>query len=268
MRQLYARWVAWLLSLALVFAILNDISLAQKRFEGYWEQQSTRTSNLRGQPPTVTENEKVFYKIGKMKIDNLSTGKIIIIRLDKELMWNLDSKTKAYSEMTFAEMDQNLAKAQSAMKEQMSKMDPEQRKMMEKMMGKKMSDIFGSEASMEITLKRSGKKQKVMDYDCEQVIMYMNNEPLLEMWMTDKYDLGSEFLELYHRMGLMKGNLSDEAQKIRGISMLTKTAFDTGIGKMETTIRVTRIVPTSVPDSEFEVPRGYTKHKMGFEFDD
>jgi hypothetical protein len=268
MRHTSVRLVAGLLSLAMIFFCFNNDSLAQKRFEGYWEQQSTRTSNLSGQPPTVIENEKVFYKSGKMKMANLSTGKIIIIRIDKELMWNLDSKTKVYNEMTFAEMEQNMARAQSAMKEQMNKKDPEQRKMMEKMMGKKMSDMFGSEGGMEITLKRSGKKQKVMDYDCEQVIMFLNNEPLLEMWMTDKYDLGTEFLELYHRMGLMKGKLSEEAKKIRGISLLTKTAFDIGMGKMESTTKVTRIVPTAVSDSEFEVPRGYTKQKQGFEFDE
>ncbi|MDZ7263540.1 MAG: DUF4412 domain-containing protein [candidate division KSB1 bacterium] len=268
MKQAPVRLAAGLLSLAFVMVLFNDNALAQKRFEGFWEQQSTRSSNLRGQPPSVIENEKVFYKPGKMKLDNLSTGKIMIIRLDKELMWNLDSKNKTYSEMTFAEMEQSMAQAQSAMKEQMNQMDPEQRKMMEKMMGKKMSDMFGSEGGMEISLKRSGKKQQIMGYECEQVFMYMNNEPLLEMWMTEKYDLGTEFLELYHRMGLMKGKLSDDARKIHGISLLTKTAFDTGMGKLETTTKVTRIVPTSVSDSEFEVPRGYTKQKLGFDFDE
>lgn len=268
MRKTSVRLVAGLLSLVVILVCFNDASLAQKRFEGYWEQQSTRASHLSGQPPTVTENEKVFYKSGKMKMANLSTGKIIIIRLDKELMWNLDSKTKVYSEMTFAEMEQNMAQAQSSMKEQMKQMDPEQRKMMEKMMGKKMSDMFGTEGGMDITLKRSGKKQRVLDYDCEQVIMFLNNEPLLEMWMTDKYDLGTEFLELYHRMGLMKGKLSEEAKKIRGLSLLTKTTFETGMGKIESTTKVTRIVPTSVSDSEFEVPQGYTKQKQGFEFDE
>lgn len=268
MQQTSVRLVAGLLSLVLILFCFNDASLAQKRFEGYWEQQATRVSNLFGQPSTVTENEKVFYKSGKMKLANLSTGKIIIIRLDKELMWNLDSKTKVYSEITFAEMEQNMAQAQSAMKEQMKSMDPEQRKMMEKMMGKKMSGMSGAEGGMDITIKRSGKKQRVMDYDCEQVIMFLNNEPLLEMWMTDKYDLGTEFLELYHRMGLMKGKLSDEAKKIRGIALLTKTAFDAGMGKMESTTKVTKIVPAAVADSEFEVPRSYTKQKQGFEFDE
>lgn len=258
---------AYVLIMIFGFAFLNHVLLAQKKFEGYWDQQVVRKSTLPGQPPSVTENEKAYYKIGKMKIANLTTGNIIIIRLDKELMWTIDEKNKSYTEMTFADMERSMDEAKSAMKDEMKDMDPEQRKMMEKLMGKKLGSALGSGDGAEITVKQTGKKKKILDYDCEQIIMYLNNQQLMEMWMTDKYDLGSEFLKLYERMGFLKGKLSEDAKKIRGISILSKASFDTGMGKIDTETKVTKIESTSVSDSEFDVPKGYAKKKMAMPFD-
>lgn len=267
MEKRLIKFSAYVLVIIIGLGFLNHVLLAQKKFEGYWDQQVIRKSTLPGQPPSVTENEKAYYKTGKMKIANLTTGKHIIIRLDKELMWNVDDKSKSYTEVTFAEMERSMDEAKSAMKDQMKDMDPEERKMMEKLMGKKLGSAFGSGEGTEITVKQTGKRKKILDYDCEQVIMYLNNQQLMEMWMTDKYDLGSEFLKLYERMGFLKGKLSEEAKKIRGISVLSKASFDSGMGKIDTETKVTKIEATSVSDSEFDVPKGYAKKKMAMPFD-
>jgi uncharacterized protein YbcI len=246
---------------------LTDQLLAQKNFEGYLEQTTIRKSSMPMQPPKVTENEKIFYKSGKYKSMNLTTDKDMILRFDKELSWTIDHKNKSYTEMTFAQMQEGMNKMRSAMKDQMKDMSPEQRKAMEKMMGKNLGKMFGGEeSSFEITVKRTGKNKTILSYNCEQIFLNLNNEPMMEIWVTDKLSMGNDWLDVYEKMGFMKGKLSDEAKKINGIPLANKITFDMGMGTMESETEVTNVVKTSVSDSEFEVPRDYVKKESGMQF--
>ncbi len=72
-------------------------------------------------------------------------GSAVIIRMDQQKMYNVDPKEKTYSEMTFEEMEQQMKKMSAKMDSQMAQLEesmkdmpPEQRKMMEGMMGSKM----------------------------------------------------------------------------------------------------------------------------------
>ena len=252
-----------LLIVVFTLSLANTLALGQKRFEGYLEQTTIRKSDMPMQPPKVTEKEKVFYKAGKFKTKNLTTGKSMIYRFDKELMWTIDDKNKSYTEVTFAQMQEGMNKMRSAMKD----VSPENRKMMEKFMGKKMGKMFGGdEGGMEISIKRTGKKKKIMGYSCEQVFMNMNDEPMMEMWITKKYSMGDDFLKVYQKMGFMKGDLPKDAEKIQGIPLVTSMKIDMGMGKMETETKVTKLVKTSVSDGEFEVPRGYKKKSSRMPF--
>ena len=182
-------------------------------------------------------------------------------------MWTVDNKNKSYTEMTFAQMQESMDKMKSVMKDQMKDMSPEQRQAMEKMMGKNLGKMFGGdESSFDITVKRTGKNKTILGYNCEQIFLNLNNEPMMEMWVTDKLSMGTDWLEVYQKMGLMKGNLSDEAKKINGIPLVNKITMDLGMGKMESETEVTKVVKTSVSDSEFEVPKGYEKKNFGMQF--
>lgn len=260
--NLLARWMV----VAVAISISATGVVAQKKFEGYWEQQTVRKSTMPMQPKEAKENEKTFYKSGKMKMMNLTTGRTTIFRFDKELVWTIDEKNKTYMEMTFAEMQQGMDQMRSEMKKEMKGMSADERKMMEKMMGKKMGGMFDEEGEFEITVNRSGKKDKILEYPCEQIFLLINKEPLMELWVTDKFNLGTEFLDVYQKMGFVKGKLSDEAKKIRGIPLLTKMSMNRGMGNMDSESRVTKIVETSVANQEFDVPGGYKKQQSQMPF--
>jgi len=264
MKKQLIQFSAYLFLMVLILGCFNTIIFAQNKFEGYWEQTTVRKSNMPMQPKEVTEKEKTFYKPGKVKTMNLTTEKETIIRLDKELMWTIDHNDKSYTEVTFAQMQEGMQKMQSAMKEEMKDVSPEDRKMMEKFMGKKLGKMFGSdEPSLEIAVKRTGETKKILGYECEQVFLNLNDEPMMEMWITDKYNLGNDFLEVYQKIGWMKGKLSEDAEKIQGIPLTNKITIDMGMGKMESESQVTKLVKTSVSDNEFEVPKGYKKKSSG-----
>ena len=248
-------------------SFLNTYVFAQKNFEGYLEQTTVRKSNMPMQPAKVTEQEKIFYKSGKYKMMNLTTGKDMIYRFDKELYWTINHKNKSYAEMTFTQMQEGMNKMRSAMKEEMKDMSPQERKMMEKMMGKNLGKMFGGEQpEIEMSVKRTGKKKTILGYRCELIYLNLNDEPMLEMWITDKFSMGNDFLQVYEKMGFMKGKLSKEAKKINGIPLANKMTMDMGMGKMESETAVTKVVKTSVSNSEFEVPKGYKKKESGMPF--
>ncbi len=250
--------------LAIVFAFgVSSNLLAQKKFEGYWEQESIRPEmGFGGKKTTSLEKEKTYYKPGKLKIENLTDGTVMIYRFDKELMWNIEKKNKTYQEITFAQMEAMKNSMSSAMQEEMKKMSPEQKQMMEKMMGKKFKSMFGGdEGGLQIRAKKTGKTKTLLSQKCEQVILSLNNSPMMEMWISDKYTMGTEFYEIYQKMGMMKGEYSEDIKNIRGIPLESKSSIDVGMGmgKIETSSKVTKIVPKSLSDSEFDLPGGLTK---------
>lgn len=267
MNRELSKLVVYCMVIIFAMSVFVPELFSQKKFEGYWEQQTVRKSTMPMQPKEAKEIEKTFYKSGKMKMLNQTTGRTTIFRFDKELVWTVDEKKKTYEEMTFAQMQQGMDQMKSEMKKEMKNMSPEERKMMEKMMGNKAGGMFGEEQKFDITVKRSGKTKSILGYNCEQIFLKLNEDPMMEMWVTDKFNIGNEFLEVYQKMGFMKGNFSDEAKQIKGIPLLTKMSMDMGMGKMDSESQVTKIVATSVSDSEFDVPSGYKKQKSRTPFD-
>lgn len=252
--------------LSLVLTVLTFQFASAQTFEGYLEQTMITKSTIPRQPSQKTEQHKAFYKSGKFKSADLTNGEDMILRLDKELMWTVNHKEKSYTEMTFADMQEGATNMQSAMQEEMKKMSPEERKAMEQMLGKDLGKMFSDQSLFEISFKRTGKTKTILGYDCEQVFFNLDDEPIMEMWVTTKLNMGNEWVDIYEKMGMMKVKLSPEARKLRGLPLVTKMSSETGMGKIETITETTRVVKTSLSDSEFEVPKGYTKKSLGAPF--
>ena len=252
-----------MLSLIAIFFISN-ISFAQKIFEGYWEQTTKSNSPVYSKGKEET-TQRVYYKNGKMKIEDQDNGEIVIIRLDKEVTWMINKEKGIYTEMRMDEMRAQMAKADEAMQkmqEQFKNMPPEQRKMMEKMMGDKLKSM-GSGDGLKISVKKTDERKKINGFNCFKVIYYAGDQPVMDIWMTDKYQLGAEFAKTYAQLGLLKGDLSEATQNMKGFPIRSETQMDVGMGKkVESTTNVTKIVPTSVSDSEFELPKGLKKREM------
>jgi hypothetical protein len=217
-----------------------------------------------------TREQQVFYKAGKMKMVELSTGKATILRLDKELVWEVDPKGGTYTEMTFADMErlsaqgkQEMAKAKVEMMKGMEGMSPEERQAMEKLMGGKLGAMMGEgTGTVKLSRKMTGEKQKINGYDCERMIMMANEEPLIDIWSTDAFDLGAGMFKFYEKMKLFEFEISKDLKDFRGFPVKTVFRTDTGMGTVESTTTVTKIVKGTVSDKEFELPQGLKKKNM------
>jgi len=247
----------------LIVLLLLPLSIieAKATFEGFWDQTTIVNTPAPGLKGEKTIKQRVFYKNGKMKMLNIETGEYSIYRFDKELVWQVNPAKKTYQEMTFADMEASMARSKDAMadmREKMKDMPPQQRKMMKKMMGS-----LGNNEPMSIKIVETKETKTINAHKCRKVKMIMGEDAVVIMWLTNKYDLGDEFVHLYKRMNMLKGDLPKNVSKLRGFAIQSISSIGLGNGKkMMSETSVLRIVPKKIPLADFSLPRGYKKMKF------
>ncbi|HHT9126655.1 MAG TPA: DUF4412 domain-containing protein [Candidatus Brocadiia bacterium] len=205
--------------------------------------------------------EKTYVTADKMKTV-LSDGEIVIFRLDKGLIWNIDSPGKTYTESTFEEMKESAQLATKGIESALAEMSPEERKAMEQFMPQ-----FGKSKKIEVKIEKTGKKRDVSGYKCELIIATMDTTRF-EMWVTEqvKYDEGArKFFEalssIFSDVPTYQEMVSEyqSLMKLEGFPVETKTTVNMGHESYSSTSIVTKVEPKKISDSEFELPAGLRK---------
>jgi hypothetical protein len=192
-----------------------------------------------------------------------SENSIIIFRIDKEVMYQVNNLKKEYSEMTFAEL-QAYTKNSSAkldgqmaeMKKQLEKMPPEQRKAMEKMME---NQGMAGTSNGKIEVVKTAEKKDISGYACVKYVLQEDGKETGSVWTTtgipDFKSMQKDFKDFGQRMAAQMptkgGQMAAAMAKIDGFPIQTTIA---GI-----TTTVTKIEKKPVAVTEFEVPAGYKK---------
>ncbi|MBI5472242.1 MAG: DUF4412 domain-containing protein [Ignavibacteriae bacterium] len=220
---------------------------------------------------TVAERSSENYMMpGKLKIvrsGGESEGAIVIARLDREVFWMLNPEKKTYSEMTFAEMEQMVSKtgakmddAMAKMKEEMKDMTPEQREMVEKMMGGKMP---GGQADMAVDVQKTNQTKTIAGYSCTKYSVKEGANEVMTVWTTKGvtgFDaMAADWKKFAERMSAMnprggKG-MADAYKSIDGFPMQTMIKM---MGQT-VTATVKQVERRSTPAGEFDTPAGYKK---------
>jgi hypothetical protein len=222
----------------------------------------------------VWESTTIVPAIGNKKIISTSyyrphmfrqgsENSMIIFRIDKEVMYQVNNLKKEYSEMTFAELEAYTKKSSAKldgqmaeMKKQLEKMPPEQRKAMEKMMG---TQALTGTSQGTIEVLKTGEKKTISGYECMKYALQEDGKETGSVWTTtavpDFKSMQKDFKDFSQRMAAQMpakgGQLAAAMAKIDGFPIETTIA---GI-----TSTVTKIEKKSVAVSEFEVPAGYNK---------
>jgi GLPGLI family protein len=202
----------------------------------------------------------------KIKSVTNKDGEAVIVRLDKELFISIDPSEKTYSEMTFAEMESMMKKAGSQMDDKMAEMQKrladmpeEQRKMVEQMMGNKMS---GMNKDAKVEVNSTDENKNINGFSCTKYVVTTDGNESMTIWATKDVkgfnEMKSDWQEFSRRMmsmSPMRGKgMADAMQKVDGFPIQME------IGANMTTT-VTRVERRSTPDNEFEIPSGYKKVK-------
>ena len=186
-------------------------------------------------------------------------GEVVILRLDKKVIYTVNAKEKQYSETTFDEFDRLMDKmasktkaANEQMKDRLKNLPEAQRKMMEQMMG-------GAGKEAPATTKDTGERKTIAGYNCTKYIIMQGDKELVTVWATQDIKefagMRKDFEEFSKRMmgrNPAMGAAAGELMKLQGFAM------ETDYGTTMTQV-VTGMEKRSTPASEYEVPSGYTK---------
>jgi len=225
----------------------------------YWE--STTTAMGMQQTSQTYYLPKMFKSVGA----GMAGNAVMVFRLDKSLMYEIHPTEKTYSEITFAELEAamkgmtgQLDEKMAEMKKQMEGLPPEQRKMMEQMMGSKMPGMAGAQGSMEVT--NTGQSQRVGGYTCSKFVIKQGANEVATVWATREVSgfesMRNDFSEFSKRLAInnIASAMAEAMKKVDGFPIQTETSQ--GMKQV-----VTKVEKRSIAASEFEVPAGYTKVK-------
>jgi len=235
------------------------ISMAAYAQGAYWE------SQVSGGPlGDKVMNQKMFYMPKMAKTIDDESGQVVIIRLDKEMIYTLDPSKKEYSQKTFEEMEKSMKKVNSKMAEmqkKLEKMPPEQRKMMEQMLGDKM---MGKNQDAPATVTSGNEKRTISGYSCAKHVVNQSGKEIMTVWATKEikeFEAMRKDWEQFTRrlMAMSPGgaqSIADAFQKIQGFPI--EVDMEQGMKTV-----VTKFERHTTPAAEFEVPPGYTKVDKG-----
>jgi len=202
-----------------------------------------------------------FWYMPHMFRSTDQNGKLTVIRLDREVIYNIDPGTRTYTELPFSEMKAMKDKIAAVVKKRMESMTPEQKKALE---GNAAAATAPSEKNTHEVVS-TGETKSISGFTCSKFIVKRHDRPAETIWATNdvrgaeslRKDM-EKFMEMVST-SLGRGQLGTTWYKeIRGLPIRTE---DDG-----STTTVTRVDQRSINLSEFEVPAGYTKTKMnGFE---
>jgi GLPGLI family protein len=236
----------------------------------HWQQQQTGGGQ--------TEIHDFYAVPRKFKSVSGNDNRVTIMRLDREVMWMLDTKKKTYQEMTFAQLEQMAKKvagnmqssrqadeARTEMERELANMPEEQRKMVEKMMGGKIPGM-GSSASIEVD--KTNESRTINGYNCKKYVIRSGDETISTLWVTKDIREFAPYAEDWKEFSRRLGSLQQMAKgmgeafaKIDGFTVQSSTKI-MGIEVTSTLKRFERAAPAA---SEFEIPAGYKKEASDLE---
>ncbi|MFI5252747.1 MAG: DUF4412 domain-containing protein [Bacteroidota bacterium] len=226
----------------------------------YWESNGHVT--MMGNEKTI--NTK-FYAMPKMFKSVEGDDHESIIRLDKNLLYDINHKDSTYKEMTFEEMDTLMKKGNARMEKSMSElqdklkdMPEEQRKMVEQMMSKRAAM---GDSKEKYDVKNTGETETISGFSCSKYIISQGDKEVLTLWATKdvkgvdslKADLG-EFRDRMARMMPRIGSAMAEGMK--GVD-----GFPIQVESSNYKSTVTKVEQRSTPESSFLPPKDYKKLK-------
>jgi hypothetical protein len=227
----------------------------------YWE--SSTSGGALGDRAISSQS---YYMPHMFRSEAKDMGDITIVRLDKKMIYQIDTNEKTYSEMTFDEWEAQMKKMGAKMdarmdelKKKMENMPEQQRKMMEQMMGAQMA---AKTKDAKIDVVKSGESKEISGFGCTKYSITKDGKETLTLWVTKDlkgYDnMRKDMEEFTSRMMAsdfqgMK-SYADAIKKVDGFPM--ETDMQGGLK-----VEVTKLERKNIPASEFEVPAGYTKVK-------
>ncbi len=186
-------------------------------------------------------------------------GRTSIFRLDKETVYTLDPAKKTYTSMTFEEMKSMMQNARAGMNEMIEKrmatLTPEQRKKWEERMGAMKDQQESAPVTYQVV--PAGEHKSISGFACEKYIVKRDGKDFETVWATKQV---GGFESIKKDMEDVSARVSSMAGMKRGFTMWFKDldGFPVETESHGMVSVATKIERKTFPESEFEIPTGYT----------
>lgn len=264
------------------FALLITVYSSKPACADIYYEQEVDTKYVEGYSRTT--HRRFYVKGGLMKIEEVESGEITIVRLDSQLIFKLNPITKTYSrldlqtiisglsegdELTIVNTQPQVGAGQDAARKQMLQSVPvEQRSIMAQMMGKTMAKMkAGAESDKKQT---TGPPELKLTTDTKTILGHHTNrlkvvqavkgkrKKIVELWVTTEIGPPTYLADFIEAMALFRTSANSELKKVAGFPLQMKYRIQLGpkSGNIEK-VTVTKIENRSLTNMDFEVPAGY-----------
>ncbi|MBI5711426.1 MAG: hypothetical protein HZC42_14165 [Candidatus Eisenbacteria bacterium] len=227
----------WLPALVLALAVAcpagADVVVKEKTVAeglgGFGDGTTSRTLIVAGDK---SRSEDEFTYTGRLKtfVGGKPRTSISIIRVDRELIWNVEPEKKKYTELTFAQMRAMMERGAAEMDKAAAEQQPKD-----------------AEMTFTVDVRRTGAKQSVNGFPAEQVVITCTGKPkspqqgaeageirlVMDQWLT-RGAPGSEELTAFYRKFSEKLGLD---QTMSGISPVARRMYGNAMKEMASKLK-------------------------------
>jgi Domain of unknown function (DUF4412) len=235
-------------------------------------------STASGEGKSTATVSKLWFDGGRMRSEQGGDDGAVAI-FKNRTMYTVEPKTKSYrviDQATVGQIGERMASARKEMASRLANMPPEQRAMVEKMMGKAGGGLIAQAPKR--VLKNTGRAENVAGISCviwEASVAGQKEEEICAA-KSDALPGGDDVVKTLKEMGEMLKGFTEslgqiahsaasspwrDMETINGVPILQR---DFENGKVTSETRLTAARKESVPGTQFEVPAGYTEKKINF----
>jgi hypothetical protein len=237
-------------------------------FDIYVKQQ-TKTEGERSRTPTVSI-QHIWIAKDSIRFEDMETHQVMIVRLDKDLIWMIDMEKKLYKEATLDQFKQMRGPRMEDPGMGGSRMGGPRMGGLRiggsRMGGARMGGP-GMGGEEEIKVKKTGNEMKIKGWHCYEVLITVKGGVNMEssIWLTEEVEVPGEECRKYMEMfgGLFyRPKVIEKWKDIRGYPIRSHTKISMRDRNMETESEVFMIDTSPIPASVFELPSGLTKEEL------
>lgn len=215
-------------------------------------------------PGGGVQKMRVLSAEKKFKVVDEEGATQYLVRVDRDEMYWIDTKKRSYQVMKLSEleraargMQEQMRAAMSKMKDELKNLPPEQRAMVEQMMGGS-APARGESGAVEIS--KTGVQKTIAGYRCEEYVVRVDGKQRLKACTTEQIPgfagMREDWVAVQKRMAEAVPFWGGKGQG-EWYGKLPGFPLESEMGDVRAVI--TKVEVTTPPASEFEVPAGYER---------
>ncbi len=235
-----------LVMLSSAICIMSTIATA----DIFMKQQTTTVSGKKEK--TTTEETTVW--IAEDKMVSQGTESTMIVRLDKDVAWAIDTKKKTYVEIPLS----TLIPTDGSNEQQEA--------------AAALPGMFANMLKMKVTVEPTTETKQIRDWNCtkyNQTVEMTGGKTTSEMWVTEDIKISQDLVKKFsaafmaQNPGLKQlgAEMMREAEKIKGYVVYTSSQSKMMGQESRSTMEVVEMKEDTAPEGIYEVPAKFKKKK-------